>query len=404
MFEKWDIPNDICDSYPIGYDNLDLFVGHAEQTRFLSDLLSNKSLVILEGDIGVGKTSMGNYIRHSKKGYFTPLLEIPCKRHWDNDIFLGIVLAAIVKEIVRKDSPHGRLKKFKIIKTIDELFSDVKLANLGISGAGFGIQKGEAISRSALINQTVLLEYLLEVGKLIRDQYRQAAPIIIQVNNLDIKYGFEEQDLIRLFNDIRDTLQEVHISWIVCGDTGLGNFLRSDVPRLGQIINNITSVNPLSFEEILQAFRLRVKRAGMGGELPVDHDLLKLVYKLSNGSFRAILNIVYQLLVKYYNEPLVKTINFDHARFFFNELGKPAVENLKRSKSQYAIFEAILNNPGINQKDLTERSRKQQSNVSRITRELETQGFIEIKKKGRTNYYWPDVKYHLGFSQNPSIS
>ncbi|MDQ1350727.1 MAG: MarR family transcriptional regulator, partial [Acidobacteriota bacterium] len=45
MFEKWDIPEDICNSFPIGYNNLELFVGHSEQTKFLSDLLSNKSVI-----------------------------------------------------------------------------------------------------------------------------------------------------------------------------------------------------------------------------------------------------------------------------------------------------------------------------------------------------------------------
>jgi uncharacterized membrane protein len=42
---------------------------------------------------------------------------------------------------------------------------------------------------------------------------------------------------------------------------------------------------------------------------------------------------------------------------------------------------------------------KQQSNVSRVTKELEALGYITIKKKGRTNYYYPDIKYHIGFSQ-----
>lgn len=60
MFEKWDIPGDICNSFPIGYSNLDLFVGHSEQTKFLSDLLSNKSVIVLEGEIGDGRGQARN--------------------------------------------------------------------------------------------------------------------------------------------------------------------------------------------------------------------------------------------------------------------------------------------------------------------------------------------------------
>ena len=90
MFEKWQIPDNICDNYPIGSQTLDLFVGHEDKTKFLSDILSNKSIISLEGDIGVGKTSMGNYIRFMKTDHFSPIMEIPCKNHWNNDIFLGI--------------------------------------------------------------------------------------------------------------------------------------------------------------------------------------------------------------------------------------------------------------------------------------------------------------------------
>lgn len=400
MFEKWDIPDDICNSFPIGYNNLDLFVGHSEQIKFLSDLLSNKSVIVLEGEIGVGKTSMGNYVRHSKKGYFSPLQEIPCKPRWDNDTFLGIVLAAIVKEITRKGSTHRKLRRHKLIQQLNEKFSDIKVASLGISGAGFGFNRGESFSRSSFINQTILIDYLVQVGQLVQENYKKAAPVIIQVNNLDIEYGFEKEDLIRFFNEIRDTLQIPYISWLICGAEGLENFVRKKIPRVSQVTNSFMTVNPLSFEEVVQAFKLRIKKTQMKGRLPIDLNLLKYIYDIAHGSFREILNIIYQLLVKYYNEPLVKVINMEHARYFFYEIGKQRVERLKRSSTQYPVFEAVLNNPGINQKELAKQVKKQQTNVSRITKELEAEGYIGIKRMGRTNYYYADPKYQIGLTDN----
>lgn len=400
MFEKWDIPDDICNSFPIGYSNLDLFVGHSEQTKFLSDLLSNKSVIVLEGEIGVGKTSMGNYVRHSKKGYFSPLLEIPCKPKWDNDTFLGIVLAAIVKEIMRKGSSHRKLRKHKLIRELNEKFSDIKLASLGISGAGFGFNRGESFSRSSFINQTILIDYLVQVGQLVQESYKKAAPVIIQVNNLDIEYGFEKEDLIRFFNEIRDTLQIPYISWLICGAAGLENFTRKNIPRVSQVTSSFMTVDPLSFQEVVRAFKLRIKKTQMKGRLPIDLNLLKYIYDIAHGSFREILDIIYQLLVKYYNEPLVKVINMEHARYFFYETGKQRVERLKRSGTHYPVFEAVLNNPGINQKELAKQVKKQQTNVSRITKELEAEGYISIKRMGRTNYYYADSRYQIGLTDN----
>lgn len=398
MFEKWEIPEDICNVFPIGYNNLELFVGHSEQTQFLSDLLSNQSVIVLEGEIGVGKTSMGNYVRHSKEGYFSPSVEIPCKPKWDNDTFMAIVLAAIVNEVMRKGSPHAALKKDKLIQKLNETFSDVKLANFGLTGAGFGFQKGETISRTPFINQTILIDYLVQLGQLFQEKYQKNAPIIIQANNLDIEYGFEQEDLIRFLNEIRDTLQIPHISWLICGAEGLENFIRKNVPRVRQITSNFMTVNPLSFEEVMEAFKLRIKKGQMKGRLPIDTNLMEYIYDIANGSFREILNIIYQLLVKYSNEPLVKIINMEHARFFFFQLGKSRVERLKRSPIQYPVFEAILNNPGINQTDLSKLVKKQQANVSRVTKELEADGYIMVKRVSRTSYYYADSKYQIGFS------
>jgi hypothetical protein len=378
-------------------------VGHSQQIKFLSDLLSNKSVIILEGEIGVGKTSMGNYVRHSKEDFFSPLLEVPCKPKWDNDTFMGIVLAAIVKEIIGKDFVHKKLKKHKLIQELNEKFSDIKLASLGITGAGFGFSTSSSISRSTIINQTILIHYLMAVGELLQKTYNKATPIIIQVNNLDIAYGFEKDDLILFFNDIRDTLQVPYISWIICGNEGLGNFIQKNIPRVGQITNSVVTVDPLSFGEILKAFELRIKKNKMKGRLPIEEDLLKYIYDISNGSFREILNIVYQLLVKYYNEPLVKMITMEHARFFFNDLEKHRIERLKKSSIQYPVFQAILAHPGITQSELSKLVKKQQANVSRVTRELEADGYITIKRKSRSNYYYADAKYQLGFSDNTPV-
>jgi len=398
MFEKWDIPEDICNNFPIGCNNLELFVGHSTQTRFLSDLLSNKSVIVLEGEIGVGKTSMGNYVRHSKKGYFTPFLEIPCKPKWDNDTFIGIVLASIVNEIIRKGSPHTALRKDKLIQKLNATFSDVKLANFGISGAGFGFNKGETMSRSPFINQTVLIDYLFQIGQLFQENYNKTAPIIIQANNLDIEYGFEQDDLVRFLNEIRDTLQIPHISWLICGAAGLENFIRKNVPRIRQITNSFMTVSPLSFKEVMAAFNLRIKKAKMRGRLPIDTNLMEYIYDIAYGSFREILNVVYQLLVKYCNEPLVKIINMEHARYFFHHQGKQRVERLKKSPIQYPVFEAILNKPGINQTELAKLVKKQQANVSRVTKELEADGYITVKRVSRTTYYYADTKYQIGFT------
>lgn len=57
----------------------------------------------------------------------------------------------------------------------------------------------------------------------------------------------------------------------------------------------------------------------------------------------------------------------------------------------------MIPDPGVIQQDLVKVLKIQQPNLSRITKQLEMSGYIQIKKISRSNYYYPDIKLYLGF-------
>lgn len=69
----WDIPENFCDIKPITQYTISNFIGREETVQRCKNAInSSDTVVILEGDIGVGKTSIGNYVRFSLENVMSP--------------------------------------------------------------------------------------------------------------------------------------------------------------------------------------------------------------------------------------------------------------------------------------------------------------------------------------------
>lgn len=76
-YSNWDIPSNIFSITPIAKETIHHFIGRNKIVQnYLSLLKKKKIIVVFEGDIGTGKTSLGNYIRFSEPTFFTTDIEI----------------------------------------------------------------------------------------------------------------------------------------------------------------------------------------------------------------------------------------------------------------------------------------------------------------------------------------
>ena len=396
MFEKWNLPDNICSDFPIGINRLDLFVGHKKQRRFINSLLKTKSIILLEGDIGVGKTSLGNVIRLGKDGVFTPMSEIGVKPHWNNDDFLAVIIATIAKDISNPNSKLYSLRNLPAIKSALGLFDNIKTQVGGISVMGSGVTVGSSVSRPLQLNQAVLMDTIDKLGAALSKRLDVSSPIIIQINNLDVGNSFTEESMIAFFNAVRDTLQLPYINWIICGSTGIGQFITKHIPRVSQIISHHEIVEPLSIEELKKALLVRARLKSMK-QFPVTDDLIELLYLYSNGSFREILRLLNSLLINYHDNPLVDVIGVDEAKYFFMEQVEGGIVELQKGKVAFRCFEAICKNPGINQKSLAKNIGKSQSNISKIVKDMEEANYIKIIRHQRSVAYRPTAMFRFAF-------
>lgn len=108
MFEKWDLPKNLCELFVIDRSNLDLFVGRKSKVEKLIPLLQGNNVALVEGVFGCGKTSFGNYCRF-KTNQFTPTEEIKTDPNFTLDSFLQCLISTILQEIHLKKSPYSSL-------------------------------------------------------------------------------------------------------------------------------------------------------------------------------------------------------------------------------------------------------------------------------------------------------
>lgn len=394
MFEKWNLPDNICSDFPIGINRLDLFVGHSKQRKFIDSLLNTKSVILLEGDIGVGKTSLGNVVRLGKNGVFTPISEIGVKPHWNNDDFLAVIIATIAKDICNPNSRLHSLKSLAAVKNALGLFDNIKTQVGGVSLMGSGVTMGASLSRPLQLNQAVLIDAVEKLGAALSKKLDVTSPIIIQINNLDLGNSFSEERMITFFNEIRDTLQLPYINWVICGSTGIGSFITRNIARVSQIITHHEIVEPLSIDDIKRALLARANFKN-SERFPITDDLIELLYSYSSGSFREILRLLNGLLIYYHDNPLVDTIGVNESKYFFAEKVETRVVELQRSRVAYRCFEMICEFPGINQKDLAKKTGKSQSNISKIAKDMESAGYIRIVRKQKSVAYNPTAMFRL---------
>jgi MoxR-like ATPase len=116
---QWKILQDICYLTAIDKNSLNRFVGRKELARSLEAKLSSRVTIVIEGDVGVGKTSFGNYARF-KTGQFSPNQEVIVDPSWDRSELLINLITAITTEVAAdKDlrfqlsAPHLKYDEFE---------------------------------------------------------------------------------------------------------------------------------------------------------------------------------------------------------------------------------------------------------------------------------------------------
>lgn len=396
--ERYGLKENPYTTSPIRRDNLSLFVGRREQRKLCISGLSNKGIVVIEGDRGVGTTSLGNFVRfscHEEYAYFTPDSEISVSPGWNSEILLANVLSTLVWSIEEYNPETKHNSEFLEIKRathqVRETFRNVslQLSVLG-TGAGGGAGKQAIVTTPSLYPVTTLTQYLRQISQIVQ-KMDSRRDIIIQLDNIDLVTIFSSSQLKFFLNDIRDILQIEGFSWILVGDTGLRNFIASEVDRLDDIVTLEVYVEPLILKEVFEAITRRVKAYSFHevAKTPLTNELVKILYNVSGGRIRQIFGIASRLLHLTEDNPLIDKIDIEIAKPILRKVIEDRIRHYSISHKERIVLESLIVSEPQNPNNLAKVLRMPRSNVSRALAHLREARLVSFEKSGREHKYEP---------------
>lgn len=395
------------------------FVGREKEREYLTGLLMSEERlsITLCGNVGVGKTSLTNYIKyafkyHTEKMLFSARREIEAHQGILNKReFILEIIGSVIREISLIDpdliKKNPLLSKLVRVVDISQSVSFAFGGNLEILGTGGGgsFSKDIEYQQPPQIPVATLEQYLKELIdfiKTIRINGRIYQGLIVHVNNFDIVMQEKEgkQKIIQFFHEIRDLVQTDFIYFIFIGPKEFYKDIIHSQPRIkGAFHQTPLLLDPLTKTEIATALDERIKLLTSDGVKkvikPFDNEVIYKLYDLYNGDVRTIMAALRDILNQYADR-LPKTLTVDEAMILLGREKWLVIERNDITEEQKQVLRFIIENrKPVSQKEIAALLNKAPNNVSGYYfAPLKNAGVIEeISREGKVKYWYLTQEY-----------
>ncbi len=348
--------------------------------------------ILVEGEIGVGKTSLVNHHRDEwrKAAYplFTPISEISAESDWTKRQFLIDILSCLARTFIT-ELDDKKIEKnqllMEIIATTGTLYQSKNGKTYGGSVAGWGLQFGAGKATTihkGEISNTQLEDYIRRVIEMCQeDGYRG---VLIHLDNFEIFLNKDEKTCREFFEDIRDVLQIENAYFVFVARSGFFQQVISPQERVRSIFySKAIRVRPFTENETIAIINRRYEVLAHEDRQfikPVDDDLIKQLYRIHGGRIRNVMNDIKMLILEYSSPNRVGTLGTDQALDALRELTEEKLDNLTPGQKKFMLRLPI---GGFSNQDLVESTGKSKQNVGNILRELKKYNFIrQVKDEG----------------------
>lgn len=378
------------------------FVGRSTQSpefKLLTNIFRTPGggRAVVEGEIGVGKTSFVNYHRFiwenlSRDSLLTPTHEISIHPHWDIRHFLVNILGMVSAKLVSFEKGQKMIQESPVLQEIQALSkvffqvnTDFQLQVMGV-GVGGGWTKSENVSIPELPETQLLHYFRLMVKEVRRFEY---AGLLLHFDNLDVlskKYKERIQDL---FEDIRDTLQVPNVYFIFVANQGFFFDIISPLERVRSIFfGRPIRLAPLSKEEVLEAIERRCQLLKVGKEYikPVEDSFILKIYDLYSGKIRFLMEAITSL-VQSNAEGSSKTLSEKKSSKLLKDIILEKIQ-LSLSPKEWEVLQIASQTGRFTNQELSKKSGVSKTNLSRyLSRFQELNYLIEIEQIGRQKFF-----------------
>lgn len=380
---------------PIVEGTLDLYTGNQQKLRLCQAALqSNNSVLLIEGERGVGTTSFANYLRfllRHAKTHFTPIAEIRFEPSWNSEKLMAAIIASIVSSLEISHLPQlAKNTKFKearaAVKRVTETYR-----SFGASAFGFGANyeltpdssEPPVISTQAL---AVHLENLALITKELGFKYG----LLLQIDNLDIESAASKIHFKTIFNILRDYLQIPYTNWLLVGSASLRKFLAQHVSRVEEIISLAIEIPNLSEKEYLKLIQNRINhyKTKTSVKLPMEEEVWRYLYQVTNGRVRYIFGLVSNIFYQFQPGILTDVITLELAKPLIKNYALERLTQFRLSKNEQIVLAEVSKHDKISAQELAEILHKTPSYLSTILKTLYNYKLIDCHQDGARKYYF----------------
>jgi hypothetical protein len=290
---------------------------------------------VVEGEIGVGKTTFVNYHRYlweveAQDKLLTPATEITLTSDHSVSSVIGNIIGAILGKIVLLRGEryvHDR-------PLLHELFLLNRVfihRSIEVQASVFGFGGGLGRTTQATVpepSEVQLLAYLRDLmGEVKQLGYKG---LFLHFDNLELLSLRNPERTRLLFEELRDTLQTPDIYFVFVGQKGFFSEVISPSERVRSVFSGFPIfVPPLTQPQVLEVVHKRYQLLAAHPERfirPIGDDLLDYLYGLYNGKLRFIMDAVTSIVTSF-PHAVAETVDAEAAKSLLAQL---VLERLKR--------------------------------------------------------------------------
>ena len=273
-----------------------LFVGRQDDLRAITDLIasSDRSWSVVQGDPGVGKTSVVNAL----KGRLTiaglvwthdePIL---MREGFTPDGFLTYALATLYE--IRTRLPVAANGDDRFWEAVKERLDGVDRRSVGATVSVLGIGGGGSHSttrvRPELEGPATVRLFKEAMQSLVECSGR---PLLLHVNNLERLSAGDVTRASGILLDLRETLRLRGAHWIFVGGGKLHATVFQPHDQLAGMVPVTRTLQPLTLVEVLQLLERRYRMFTVSGARaipPVTQDTIETLHSIYRGNLRRFL-------------------------------------------------------------------------------------------------------------------
>jgi hypothetical protein len=389
-------------------EDIKLFVGRDKEIeKYLVDTLSgSRSLKIVSGEIGTGKTTFVNACQ-----YFSYMGQLPIDFKFEiphvlpcfekiqiresdslDDFFLQTI-TAVCQSIVH----YCRLNEIEPPEEVKKILSHFLDLAIDAGGAGFSLglnilgtggemslstkAKAQNILRNARLHLKTLVGIAIEKFKF--------KGVFITVNNLDI---LSKEKLIRFINEARDELFDINgIYWTFIGRKGIGSIIETESERVADYLSGTESyIGPLDFDKANKIVDVRVEAFRQNGSVrcPFTNNTISLIHSLSLKEIRETLKICGEIARRVIMiNPSLRIIPQDVAMNVFIQYAHERAKDLDLSDSSAKILKAVFDQRSCRPKDYALFGYQAASGFAQALHGLVKKRLLSVEERGRARIY-----------------